>query len=230
LSSFRAAPAAAALCAVLTAGPAMAKGGFYIGLGIGGAVVDGETGIAVAPTSDDGRVTLAPAARNDPSTVRTDFGGGLATMFRLGYNIFGAVAIEMNLLAHGTNFSSNLEGAGHLDFDAVIHPLGIAELAGALEESIWDPYVLIGGGFSYGAYTSAIDGDDKGWFGAELQTGFGLNVHVLPFMSVGADFRFSLPFYDKWYFNFDRGESFTPLDTPDTLIFTPMALATFHFG
>jgi hypothetical protein len=39
-----------------------------------------------------------------------------------------------------------------------------------------------------------------------------------------------LPFYDKWYFNFDRGESFTPLDTPDTLIFTPMALATFHFG
>lgn len=221
--------AAIVACGLLMAGPAAAKGGFYIGVGLGGSVVSGERGVALEKTSKDGRTTLlvAPAAMDD--AIRTDLGAGLATLFRFGYNILGAAAIEVAFVGHGSGFTSSLEGAGHLCFDAVIHPLGIAELAGAVEASMWDPYVILGGGFTYAGYTSA-DGQDKGWFGGTLQTGAGLNMHLVPFFSLGVDLRVTVPFYDTWYFNFERDESFAPLSTPSTIIFTPQLLGTFHFG
>lgn len=220
--------AATLACGVLVAGPAAAKGGFYIGVGIGASVVSGERGVAVDKSSQPNLNIDALLAKDD--TVRTDLGQGLATLFRLGYNILGAAAIEMAFVGHGSGFDSKLEGAGHLCFDAVIHPLGIAELAGAVEESMWDPYVLIGGGFSYAGYTSKIDNEDKGWFGGELQTGVGMNMHLVPFFSLGVDLRVSVPFYDKWYYNFDKDQSYSPVSTPSTIIFTPQLLGTFHFG
>ena len=215
---------------MLLAAPTQAKSGFYIGVGLGGAVVDGERGVAVPPTSGNLTLQIKPGDAGYDDLVRTDMGGGLSVLFRMGYNILGAVAIEMAFIGHGANLGQHeMEGVGHLDFDAVIHPLGIAELAGEMEETIWDPYVLIGGGFTYAGYRSAVDDDTKGWFGPEIQTGFGLNVHLVSFFSLGADFRFTLPMYDKWYFNFDKDQSFEPLDTPSTLVFTPMVLGTFHF-
>lgn len=221
--------AALVTCVLLIAGPAAAKGGFYIGLGLGGAVVSGERGVPLNATSKDGRVTLQIPAGAGNDAVRTDLADGLATMFRFGYNILGAVAIEAAFVGQLSNFSDSIEAAGHLCFDAMIHPLGIAELAGAMEETMWDPYVIIGGGFTYALYTTP-DGQDKGWKGGTVQTGAGMNMHLLPFFSLGIDLRVTMPLYDTWYFNFDRDESFEPLSTPSTIIFTPQLLGTFHFG
>lgn len=222
------ATAATVACSVLAAAPAAAKGGFYIGVGLGASVVSGERGVAVDPASQP-NLDISQLTTSD-DTVRTDLGQGLATLFRLGYNILGAAAIEMAIVGHGSGFDSSLEGAGHLCFDAVIHPLGIAELAGAVEESMWDPYVIIGGGFTYAGYTSAIDKEDKGWFGGTLQTGAGLNMHLVPFFSLGVDLRVTVPFYEKWYYNFDKDQTYQPVSTPATIIFTPQLLGTFHFG
>lgn len=205
------------------ASPLGAKEGFYLGLGIGGAVVSGDSGIALKGPG-------IPIKAGGVVTASTDYGAGLAALFRMGYNFFGAAAIEMAFVGHGANLGEDdLEGAGRLNFNVVIHPIGILNLAKVTNvDEMWDPYVLIGGGFSYGSYVAGFDDDDKGWFNADLQTGLGLNIHLAPIVSVGADMRLTVPFGHKWIYDWEDDKEFDTRDTATSLIFTPMFLVTLH--
>lgn len=203
--------------------PVEAKEGFYLGLGIGGAIVSGESNISVKGPG-------VPIKGGREVTASTDYASGLAALFRMGYNFFGAAAIEMAFVGHGANLGSDdLEGAGHLNFNVVVHPIGILNLAKVTNiDGLWDPYVLIGGGFSYGSYVAGFDDDDKGWFNADLQTGIGMNIHLAPIVSLGADMRLTVPFGQKWIYDWEDDQEFETRDTSTSLVFTPMFLVTLH--
>jgi hypothetical protein len=200
---------------------AEAKSGFYVGLGVGGAIVDGSENISVRPRENV--VSLPPS-----SLVTTQFGEGLGVLFRFGYNILGMVAIEAAFSGNVDPGGAGFEGQGHAHGAVVIHPLGILDFTGVLSEDVWDPYLLVGGGASYGAYETAVDSDSKGWFAADFVAGIGLNAHILPFMSLGLDVRFIVPFYEKWIFNFDDGIDFEPNSDQKSLVVLPTINATFH--
>ena len=92
----------------------------------------------------------------------------------------------------------------------------------------WDPYVIVGGGLSWGAYEAKFDKDTKGWTAVDFQSGFGLNAHFNSNVSAGIDMRWTLPMYDEWIFNWGDNIVADPVSEPSSVIFTPMAVLTFH--
>jgi len=214
--------------------PSYANEGFYIGIGLGGAFVSGESKVSFNSTTDRGLQVggLEGMCTHEYSAcARTNYGGGLAALFRLGYNIRGAVAIEAAFIGHGGNLGKKTqEGQGHLSFNAVFHPTGIAKLANP-ERPInmqWDPYLLIGGGFSYGGYHAKFDDDTKGWEGTDLQFGAGINFRATPHMVVGLDIRITTVFHDTFLFDWGKDISFKPEDDPTSIVTTPMLTLAYH--
>lgn len=209
------------LCAavLLFALPASAKEGFYLGVGVGVGIVSGDDNVALKADSQ------LPAGYR--ALVRTDFGSGLGIMFRIGYNILGAVAIEVAGTGTAGNFGDDIEAQGQVSGVVAIHPLGILALADVVQEDFWDPYLLIGGGYGWGVYSKPA-GEEKGWTASNLTTGLGINAHVLPLLSVGLDVRFLYQFHNDWIYNLDDDITFAPKDAPTSLIVLPTINATLH--
>lgn len=219
------------LALTILATPAIteAKEGFYIGVGIGGALVDGDD-----PVTIESDVLIVNGCSENPECVTTEYAEGLGTLFRFGYNIKGIFSIETSILSHGLG-ADDLEAQGHLIFAGVLHPIGIAnviETDGGAEVKpemiFWDPYILAGGGMSWGVYHASIDDDDKGWTSTDFQAGLGLNMHFGRLVSAGIDMRWTLAHYDEWIFNYDDNIVSDPISEPVGVVFTPMAVLTLH--
>lgn len=210
---------------------ASAKEGFYIGVGLGYAVVDGDDNVPLEATPANPQGIAPQASCLGQNCVKTQFAEGLATFLRLGYNLFGVAAIDVTLPAHFAGLSGDLEWQAHFQGGVSVHPIGIATHVGAVADlDMWDPYVLLGGGFSYGGYDAGLKRDAKGWRSADLVVAAGLNIFVASFVSVGIDLRLDVPFYQEWIFNFDNDVTFSPAGTPKAVLFTPSAMLTFHPG
>ena len=214
-------------------GAAHANEGFYIGIGLGGGFVSGEAKVTLEPLSEDGTISIpGEQCTHEYSTcARTNDGSGLGTMLRLGYNIRGAVAIEAAFIGHGGNLGKkNQEGQGHVSFNVVVHPTGIANLANPdrLLTMRWDPYLLLGGGLSYGGYHAKFDDDTKGWEGTDLQFGAGINFRATPHMVVGFDVRITTIFHGLYLFDWGEDISFTAEDDPTSIVTTPMLTLSYH--
>jgi len=222
-----------------------AKEGFYIGIGIGGGWVFGGENVETETVSTNEKAYITGCGTQTPKCASTDFGDGMGALFRMGYNILSVAAIEVAVGGTGGNFGDdNIEGQGGVSFNAVIHPVGIAQLvvnskaqeagenAVLVDWEMWDPYVFIGGGFGYGGYTPPlfVDDDEKGWSSTQLQTGLGMNFHLTSFFSAGIDLRWTFNFYDEWIFDWEDNYNFKPIGDPSTVIFTPQAVLTFHFN
>ena len=219
------------LLILFTLGTAQAKEGFYIGTGVGGGLVYDDDPVTF--TWDDGVVSNG-ACNENVDCITTNYAEGLGTMFRMGYNIMGVFSIESSLLIHGLT-GDTFEGQGHSIFSGVIHPIGIANVIEtadgaevAPEMIFWDPYILAGGGFSWGIYEAVIVQDDKGWTSSDFQWGMGVNMHFSKLVSAGIDMRWTYAFYDKWLYNYDDDITGTPTSDPVGLVFSPMATITLH--
>jgi hypothetical protein len=211
--------------------PAAAKEGFFLGIGVGGAVVSGSDDVELETVSTSGNAILGAGCNRNPACVTTEYGSGAALLFHLGYNILGMISIELALSGFANNLgdSDKTEWQAFAQGNALIHPIGILEFAGVVSGlEMWDPYLIIGGGGTWGGYVAEIDGDDKGWFGPSLQTGAGLNIHVLSMLSVGVDLRMLFPFYEEWIWNQDDGIRFESKETEKPFIFQPTATITLH--
>ena len=211
---------------------AQAKEGFYMGLGVGGGMVYGDDPVSFdwdQPMLEDGFT-----CNNNSDCITTEYAEGLGNLLRMGYNIMGVFGIESSILSHGFT-GDTFEVQGHAIFAGVIHPIGIANLIEtengadvAPEMIFWDPYILAGGGLTWGLYEATIDKDDKGWAGSDFQWGMGLNMHFSRMLSAGVDMRWTYSFYDKWLFNYDDDITGTPTSDPVGLTFSPMATLTLH--
>lgn len=212
----------------LLASPALARGGLYFGIDLGGAKVNGESNIAL----DAPNVSI-PAGH--AAQTWTDFGSGLATGIRFGYNVMGYGGVEFNLLAHGNwkSAGGTWEGLGHVGVLARLSPIQFMTLAKnpklqALKDRTWDvtlfagfaPYVV--GGYHLNADVG------RGWEGMSVQWGLGAEYYVIPTVSLGADLRFLHTSFDTFLQDWSPREAF-PLDTNEkALVIAPMATITFH--
>ncbi len=220
-----------ALLLLLTLAPAdlLARGGLYFGLDLGGATVSGESNISLNAGPD----VVIPAGH--ASQTWTEFGSGLATGIRFGYNVMGYGGVEFNLLAHGNwkSAGGTWEGIGHVGVLARISPIQFMALANnpklkALKDRTWD-VTLFAGFAPYVVSGYHINADvGRGWEGMSVEWGLGAEYYVIPTVSVGADLRFLHTSYDTFLQDWSPREAF-PLDSNEkALVVAPMATITFH--
>jgi hypothetical protein len=212
---------------------ALARGGGYVGFGIGGAVTDGAK-----------YVELEEFYTNCPSVngldvcrdrVHTDGAGGLGLQLGFGYNFFGYAALEANIAVQGNPNSGGgkWEGMGHVAGLVKLYPAQFVNLAPSVDigSRWWDPNVYFGGGYSWMGYHLEYEVEHKarGWEGMSWQFGFGSDFYLTETVALGADFRFILPQFSRYHE--DWGDLSTqPKSTPKTLVFAPMLTVTFHFA
>ena len=231
---------ALAVCSLLFAHTAEAKKGFYFGLGFGGAVVNGETAIPLQnPTLDpdygDG-LNYSTARVDLNELVRTEVGSGFAADFRLGYNILGMVALEIDIAASGNNLGDGNKVEGQLGVFGLVK-LFPAQFFEEVADRWWDPYLFVGGGVYALLYNPdahapiPMINDGRGWWPASaLKYGFGCDFYLAPFVSLGIDLAFTHGFMDEFIIDRDDDVKTRPIGDARNFVFTPSAKVTFHFG
>jgi len=207
----------------LTPAAGATEEGFYIAIGVGGAVASGDRGVPLRPGGVT--VTAPVGSPTYDEVIRTDFGGGMALELRFGYLVGGLIAPEISLGGHGSLDAE--AGAAYPSFVLRYHP---AQHAIDFSERRWDVNVYAGVGYAIGGYhpDPAIDPDGKGWEGLAILTGVGLSWQVDDAVSLGVDVRFALPQYSSFIFNWDRDLRAKPDGTPSTLVVMPTAQVIFH--
>jgi len=205
-----------AACLVLLAAPVPAREGFSVGVGLGGGIWD-------LPRSSLDKA-LAKIGRNDGVRMAETLSDGLAVRFAMAYNILGWTSIELGMTGHGWNLSGGgIGGSGHVSMVAHFHPLQIW-----LPERNYDASVFLGGGFSIVGGGHPDDSLDRGMDGGMLECGFTGRYFFTPWFSLGADFRFSVPFYTRWVVDWDD-EDYSFKSSPDALFFSILVMSGFHF-
>ncbi|MFH1530755.1 MAG: hypothetical protein ABIK09_08510 [Pseudomonadota bacterium] len=208
---------------------AQARGGVFFGLGLGGAVTQGDDYVQL----ESGYVQCS--GKNDicADAVHTDGTGGLGVQFLVGYNFFGYASIEANISGNGNANSGGgtWEGAGHAAGLIRVYPAQFVPRAD-LRTRWWDPNVYFGAGYSWMGYHLEYhpEHEGRGWVGMNWQFGFGSDFYLTESVAIGADFRFILPQFETYYHSWDDNITFTPQKTPTALVFAPMVTVTFHFA
>ena len=243
-------------CTLWAAPDALAiEDGMYLSLGIGYASVSGTRGQDI--TFDD-RTGCAPAGSKflwleEPNqcftaglrarlvgksvddylheVVRTEFGQGIGTQLRLGWNIKGYVSPELALLAHGSTAGN--EGAALPSLRARIHP---AEFFIPHDKRDWDASVFLGGGLAIGGYAhpedykAAENDDGKGWTGWNFSFGASFNYALAEVFSLGLDLNAVQVGYVTWIVSWDDNVHSLTKKTPSTWVISPTLQMTFHLG
>ena len=234
-----------ALLAVLLALPAVsvAKSGFYFGFSFGGAIVNGERGISLANENLDPDLSAVVAAGHQvdkAALFSTDEGDGFAANFRLGYNILGFVAIELEIGGSGNNLGDGSKIEGQLGVFGLVR-LFPAQIFPDVADRWWDPYLFIGGGGYAILYNpqdtevhptrSGMINDGRGWWpSGALKYGVGCDFYATKFLSLGVDLAFINGFHDKYIIDNSNGIFTEPNQTATSFVFQPTAKLTFHFG
>ncbi|MBM4371131.1 MAG: outer membrane beta-barrel protein, partial [Deltaproteobacteria bacterium] len=210
--------------------PAWARGGGFVGFGIGGAATDGAKYVELETFwTSCPRVPGEDFCRD---RVHTDGADGAAFHVGFGYNFFGYAALEASVAINGNLDSGGgkPEGAGHVAGLVKLFPAQFVPRAD-IRARWWDPYVYGGAGYSWMGYHLDMDPRHKarGWSGLSWQTGFGADFYLTKTVAVGADFRFILPRYSVFYEDWGDSDD-EPAATPKALVFAPTVTFTFHFA
>lgn len=201
----------------LSCSNALAREGFSLSLGIGGGIWKLD--------SDSLNSVLSEIGRSDGQRMLETLEDGLAIRFAMAYNILGYASIEIGLTGHGWNLGGddNLGGSGHASLVAHFHPLQLW-----FPERDYDASVYLGGGYSIIGGGHSNDNLDRGLDGGALECGFTGRYFFTPWYSLGADFRFTLPFYNRWVVDWDD-EDYSLNSAPSALFFAILVTSTFHF-
>ncbi len=211
---------------------AQARPGFYVGLGGGGAVVNGESGIGNSRIgADEQGNTIATSF-----PLSTNVGGGPAASFFLGFNVLGYGAIEVDATGHGTGLFDvdTRKTSWQLSFGLRGYPLWHwrSQLPDYLQP--FEPSVFFGWGPVYEAYTPVPGFDPVGWskMPGVLPTRFGLGVeyYVISYFRVGLDYAYVHAAFDNFIFNYDESLNFPTSPPAKTGIHQVIANIAFQFG
>lgn len=238
------------LSALSVCGVAQAKSGFYFGLGVGGALISGDSGIPLKNPDRDPDYDLQNPGPGIHTTCKpgkcpntdlrklttTDVGSGVAFDFRLGFNILGFLALEFDASVSGNNLgdSDKIEGQGGLFGLIKIFP---AQPFKEVADRWWDPYVMLGAGAHFIAYQpdahppETMNTDGRGFYpGFAMKYGLGCDFHTTPFLSLGVDLAFMNTFHSTYIIDNDKGTTSETRDTAGSFVFQPTVKVTFHFS
>ena len=216
-----------ALLVVGGAGAAFARGGFVLGLDLGGAAVRGDQNV---PLKDFD----CPSEAFCKDSVRTDATSGFAFGLRLGYNVLGFGALEGHMWGSG-NLSSGgdkPEGAVYSAIVARYFPLQHVKkwYYRKFDPSIylgWQPVAYMG------YYTQDKFGNEgRGWTSRTgWQFGASCDYELKRGVFVGLDLRFHRPSYKLYYVRWEEPQiKSEPKSIPSTLVFAPLLRVTVRFG
>ena len=216
---------------LLLATTAAAGNGLYFGFNLGYANTDGNRGILLkSPDADPDSIKNNNASHTE--IVRTDAGSGFAGDFRLGYNIFGLVAIELDM---GGSFE-NLTDADHFGTNFGVFGLVRfypAELIKAVSDRFWDPYIFIGGGVHAVVYKPDVEdlqNKARAWFpSGAIKYGLGCDFYPVPFLSLGIDLGFTNGFHDTYVVDYDKPTKTEADSEAHSFAFQASLSILFHF-
>ncbi len=227
------------LCAFLGA-PASAEAGtgLYLQLGLG---YGGWSGTELVTREAGGVPAVGEGCC--PS-------GTLAAQTRLGFKLFGSVAIEGLAFGSGWNLDSDRAGAGFLGGGLRLFPLGFLDALKVLDMTDFpiEPSIGLAGAWA------VVGSDDYAYRGAAFGIDLAVDYRIASFFSVGARLDVWFPSYDafaltSWNanrgfcldgnadFNLEVGE-IEQSDQgvrcgagrgPSTTVVSPQVFMTFHF-
>jgi len=199
--------------------PALGKEGFSISLGIGGGFWSLDEGSLSSSLEEVGRPP------NDSRNLTSTLDDGLALRFSMAYNIRKYVTIEVGITGHGWNLGQEaIGGSGHTGLVVHFHPLELF-----LPQRDYDATIFLGGGYSIMGGGQENDDFDRGMDGGMFDCGLTGRYYINPWLSLGAEFRFTVPFYQRWFVDWDNDVTYSLDTSPDALFFSMLVLTTFHF-
>jgi opacity protein-like surface antigen len=196
----------------LVAEPALAREGFYLGIGTGFTSPHGQDVPYQAFELNEFGASvprmISVQGYKDYSTV---LDGGSGAIYRMGFNILGYGAIETIITGHGNHFTDAdlREWAAHAHVGARIYPAWhwqgtFPAWARPLEPYVPDPSL-----------------DEIGWStSSSARLGLGLEYFVLSYFKVALDYSYINAPYDNFIFNFQDSDNY-PVDPQ-------LAGTTFH--
>ena len=204
---------------LLLAQGSYAKEGFSVSLGLGG----GLWSLSESDLSAELRKLSPP--QTDYSLLTDELSDGLAVRFSLAYNIKGYASVELGITGHGWNLddSVTLGGSGSVALVAHLHPLEFF-----LPDRNFDATVFLGGG--YVIVGGGHDTDhSRGLDGGALECGFTGEYYFTNWFSLGAQVRFAVPFFSRWFVDWKHDVDYSLDSSPSALFTALLVTSTFHF-
>ena len=206
------------VCAILlVSGPAMARPGFYLGLGVGGAGVNGSD----VPWSQ-----ILGVDGVTGTGLSTDQGGGLAAAVRLGFNILGYAALESVIHGNASDLGSESKRAwaAHWQLGGRIYPMWHWQDRLPHYLQPLEPSVYWGWGLGYQSYFPPGSFSEVGWRRiGSWRLGTSLEYYIIENVRVQLDYEYLNTPYDVFLFNFQEGI------TRDMNAPAPTAIHQFYF-
>lgn len=212
------------------AAPALARPGFYGGLGFGVGAASGESVGYDRIKPDETGLKLI-----DGPALGTDIGSSAATTLRLGFNVLGYAALETLFTGQGSALTDADERRFAVQWHTGLRAYPLwhwqAQLPGwmqPLEPSLyWSPFL----GLSYQVYVPDAAPDEVGWSkGWTQRLGASLEYFVVDFFKVSLDYFYVPVKYDNFIFNFDESENY-PVEPPAKTNYNQVFLSfVFQFG
>ena len=222
----------ALLVATLASTTAYAGGGFYVGFGVGGGLVSGDTAIELKKPGLDPDYASSDLRK----LVSTEEGEGVQFDFKIGYNILGITAIECDVSAGGSNMADwgKIEGQGGIFGLIKLFP---AQFFPEVADRKWDAYIYAGAGVYFMAYqpqarpNGTMITDGRGWYpSVAIKWGIGGEYYVTPFLSFGGDLGFTHGYHSTFIIDDDKGIETEAKETATSFAFQPTVTMTFHFS
>lgn len=205
---------------VLAACPAAAREGFSVYLGIGGGFFD-----LSADTLGDS-LEEVHVSRADGALLTGTLSDGFALRLAASYTIRGYASIEAGITGHGWNLGGGgLGGSGHVSLVAHLHPLQFF-----LPERDYDASVFLGGGYSILGGGQPNDDNSRGLDGGTLEFGLTGRYFLTPWFSLGAELRFSVPFFNRWFVDWGDDIEFDLKSSPKAFFTALLVSFGFHFS
>lgn len=205
---------------VLATCPAAARDGFSIYLGIGGGFFD------LSSSSLGSSLEKSGVSRSDGALLTGTLSDGLSLRLSAAYTIRGYATVEAGVTGHGWNLGGDdLGGSGHVSLVAHLHPLEFF-----LPARDYDASVFLGGGYSILGGGQPNDDNSRGLDGGTLEFGLAGRYFFAPWFSLGAELRFYVPFFRRWFVDWGDDVEFD-LESHPKAFFTALLVSFgFHFA
>jgi hypothetical protein len=200
---------------LLTATPALARPGFFIGLGGGYSTAGGKL-------VTNNRLLPQPGTTLGPGYApTTDIDGGLSPLFHMGFNILGYGALELVASGHWHDLfnASTRDWAAGAHIGGRIYPMWHWQSKLPIILQPLEPSLFFGWGTTYQGYAPNTEEEVAWSTWKSLRTGFGLEYFILSYFKVSLDYYWVRAPHNK--FLYDAGDS-------QIFVVEPVALVNFH--
>lgn len=208
--------------------PAAARPGFSVALGVGGSSVGGTEVLTDRLTSTAGYQISAPPGY----ALTTEFGGGVAPLFAMSFNVLGYAALETRLSGFGHNLSDAHTRSWAAQWHTGIRAYPMWHWQAQMPELLqpFEPSVFVGWGAAYQGY-APNPVDEVGWSTwNSWRIGLGVEYFIISYFKVMLDYSAVIAPYKRFIYDYNDSINFDVEPAATTVFHQFFVVAAFQFG